>query len=129
MGSLGPCPEQRLRLEKATWPWDGRGSPTGPEEAEQQAEQQAEQAEQPRPWECFCESSECSYVEIYVQKLRLWGSWLLSQWMHAEAVVLDELSSMAAEQRSLRQKFARSLPTTEALKALQRRAPLLEASK
>ena len=36
---------------------------------------------------------------------------------------------MGSEQVSLRQKYAWSLPTEEALEALQRRAPLLEARK
>ena len=38
---------------------------------------------QPKVWEEAQEGSE--YLQIYLQKLQLWGSWLLAQWMHAEA--------------------------------------------
>ncbi|CAE7522314.1 LSMT-L [Symbiodinium necroappetens] len=100
---------QKLCIAPETWPssWT---SPT------------PEAKTQPKVWE----EESLEYLQIYVQKLQLWGSWLLAQWMHAEAVLLEELSAMGSEQVSLRQKYAWSLPTEQALEALQRRAPLLE---
>lgn len=107
VGITSPLEMQKLCPAPATWP-------------ESWTLEKAQ--EQPKVWEE--EGSE--YLKIYVQKLQLWGSWLLAQWMHAEAVLAEELSGMGAEQVFLRQKYAWSLPTAEALEALQRKAPLLE---
>ena len=39
-----------------------------------------------------------SYLSLYHEKMKLWGSWLTAQWIHAEAIQMDELSSMGHEQ-------------------------------
>ena len=43
-------------------------------------------------------SWENPYLSLYHEKMKLWGSWLLAQWIHADAFQLSDLSSMGQEQ-------------------------------
>ena len=52
----------------------------------------------PRPWFSPGASSENPYLSLYHEKMKLWGSWLLAQWIHADAFQLSDLSSMGQEQ-------------------------------
>eukprot|EP00933_Yihiella_yeosuensis_P036281 TRINITY_DN30012_c0_g1_i1.p1 TRINITY_DN30012_c0_g1~~TRINITY_DN30012_c0_g1_i1.p1 ORF type:complete len:746 (+),score=145.37 TRINITY_DN30012_c0_g1_i1:130-2367(+) len=76
--------------------------------------------------DAVAEDSENDYLELYKEKMTLWGSWFCSQWAHANAVRLEEFSCIGQEQASLRNKHACSIPNSKALSILAASAPLLE---
>ena len=65
-------------------------------------------------------------LSLYDEKMSLWGSWLCAQWLHCEAVQLEDWSSMGEEQVKIRNEYSWSVPTEEALRLLALHQPLVE---
>ena len=64
------------------------------------------------------------YFMVYKQKMRLWGSWLISQWLNSYTLSLEDWQSMMSEQISIRNHYSWSIPNDRALEILASHAPL-----
>ena len=126
---------KRLLLAVETWPFEGSGSAgysEGPlhQEApssdssshtwetlglEKVNEVTSDELKEPNP-----------FLSLYCEKMSLWGSWLCAQWLHCEAMQLQDWNSMGQEQVSIRNEYAWSVPTANALSLLAKHQPLLE---
>lgn len=72
--------------------------------------------------EMFVASNE--YFALYRQKMRLWGSWLISQWLNTYTLSLEDWQNMMLEQIAIRSHYSWSIPNDQALEVLASHAPL-----
>jgi len=64
-----------------------------------------------------CELAE--YQSLFCTKMKLWGAYLLAQWMEGQAFILEDINTMLMESVNLKHENSWSVPTVAALRLIQ----------
>lgn len=71
-------------------------------------------------------SGALAYLQLYLEKMALWGRYLMAQFLASGTFALSDMNQMQMESVSLRNSNAWSVPTMSALHRLASEAPLVE---